>query len=94
MYLPFEKVSEEAGTSWYLQKCFIRTDNGKHYVYVRGEIDTLEKRSVQTGKDLWGDYSEIKGGLTLEAKVAFPYGRDVVEGAKTVDAEPSELYGY
>ena len=90
----YEKASEDIGQSWYLQKCFIRTDNGKHYVYVRGENDTLEKRSVQTGKDLWGDYSEIKGGLTLEDKVAFPYGRDVVEGAKTVDAEPSELYGY
>ena len=88
----YEKVAEEAGTSWYLQKCFIRSDNGKKYVFVRGEDDTLEKRSVQTGRDLWGEYSEIKGGLTTEDRVAFPYGRDVVEGAKTVEAEPSELY--
>ncbi len=90
----YEKISEDAGTSWYLQKCFIRSDNGKKYVFVRGTDDTLEKRSVQTGRDLWGEYSEIKGGLTTEDRVAFPYGRDVVEGAKTVDAEPSELYAY
>ena len=90
----YEKASEDIGQSWYLQKCFIRTENGKHYVYVRGENETLEKRPVQTGKDLWGEYSEIKGGLTLEDRVAFPYGRDVADGAKTVDAEPSELYGY
>ena len=89
----YEKASENAGESWYLQKCFIRTENGKHFVYVRGEDGTLEKRAVQTGKDLWGEYSEIKGGLSLEDRVAFPYGRVVVEGAKTVDAEPSELYG-
>ena len=89
----YEKASENAGESWYLQKCFIRTDNGKHYVYVRGEDGTLVRQPVQTGKDLWGDYTEIKGGLTLEDRVAFPYGRDVVEGAKTVEAEPSELYG-
>ena len=88
----YEKISEDAGQSWYLQKCFIRTENGKHFVYVRGENDSLEKRSVQTGKDLWGEYSEIKGGLNMDEMVAFPYGRDVVEGAKTVEAEPSELY--
>ena len=92
--ISYEKAWEEIGQSWYLQKCFIRTENGKHYVFVQGDEETLEKRPVQTGKDLWGDYSEIKSGLTLEDKIAFPYGRDVVEGAKTVVAEPSELYGY
>ena len=91
--ITYEKATENAGESWYLQKCFIRTDNGKHYVYVQGEDGTLVRRSVQTGKDLWGDYTEIKGGLSLEDRVAFPYGRDVMEGAKTVEAEPSELYG-
>lgn len=90
----YEKAAADAGETWYLEKFFIRTENGKHYVFVRGEDGLLEKRSVQTGKDLWGEYSEIKGGLSVEEMVAFPYGKDVVEGAKTREAEPSELYGY
>ena len=37
----------------------------------------------QTGKVVWDSYTQIRGGLTQEDYVAFPYGRDVVSGAKT-----------
>lgn len=84
--------TQEQGNSLYLQSWFIRTDNGKSYVMARGEDGRLEQRWVQTGRDLWGSYTQIRGGLTTDDYVAFPYGRDVVEGARTVEATPDELY--
>ncbi len=84
--------TQEQGSSLYLQSWFIRTDNGKSYVMVRNEDGRLEQRWVQTGRDLWGSYTQIRGGLTTDDYVAFPYGRDVVEGARTVEAAADELY--
>ena len=80
------------GNTLYLQSMFIRTENGKSYVMVRGENGKLEQRWVQTGRNLWGSYTQIRGGLTLEDFVAFPYGRDVTEGAGTVEATQDQLY--
>lgn len=85
---------EESGSSLYLESMFIRTDNGKSYVMARGEDGRLEQRWVQTGRDLWGSYTQIRGGLTIDDYVAFPYGRDVVEGAHTQEATADQLYNY
>lgn len=86
--------AEESGSSLYLQSMFIRTDSGKSYVMARGEDGRLEQRWVQTGRDLWGSYTQIRGGLTIDDYVAFPYGRDVVEGAHTQEATTDQLYNY
>lgn len=86
--------AEESGSSLYLESMFIRTDNGKSYVMARGEDGRLEQRWVQTGRDLWGSYTQIRGGLTVDDYVAFPYGRDVVEGAHTQEATTDQLYNY
>lgn len=86
--------AEESGSSLYLQSMFIREDNGKSYVMARGEDGRLEQRWVQTGRDLWGSYTQIRGGLTIDDYVAFPYGRDVVEGAHTQEATTDQLYNY
>ena len=84
--------TQEQGSSLYLQSWFIRTDNGKSYVMARNEDGRLEQRWVQTGRDLWGSYTQIRGGLTTDDYLAFPYGRDVVEGARTVETAADELY--
>lgn len=84
--------TQEQGNSLYLQSWFIRIDNGKSYVMARNEDGRLEQRWVQTGRDLWGSYTQIRGGLTTDDYLAFPYGRDVVEGARTVEAAADELY--
>ena len=86
--------AEESGSSLYLESMFIRTDNGKSYVMARGEDGRLQQRWVQTGRDLWGSYTQIRGGLTIDDYVAFPYGRDVVEGAHTQEATADQLYNY
>ena len=77
----------------YLQNPFLRTEQGKSYVYVLGENGRLEKRYVTTGKALWGSYMEILSGLSAEDLVAFPYGKNVKDGAVAQEGDMSELYG-
>ena len=91
--MSYENYVQE-GDSLYLENEFLRTDGGKSYVYVRNADGLLEQRTVQTGRSLWGSYTQIRGGLTIDDYVAFPYGKDVEDGAKTVEATAQELYGY
>ena len=94
-YVSITYSSEAENTdTWYLEKMFIRQEDGKSYVYIQGEDGKLEKRYITTGKDLWGTHLEIKDGLTSEGFIAFPYGSNVTEGAKTKEADTSELYNY
>ena len=91
--MSYQNTSGSAdGNNLYLESMFIRTENGKSYVMVRGENGRLEQRWVQTGRNLWGSYTQIRGGLTVDDFVAFPYGRDVVAGAGTTEATPDQLY--
>jgi multidrug efflux pump subunit AcrA (membrane-fusion protein) len=85
--------TEEESESVYLMKCFIRSEDGKSYIYVANEEGVLEKRYVTTGKDVWGYYTEIKSGLSESEQVAFPYGQHVREGAPTTEASIETLYG-
>ena len=78
----------------YLENPFLRTEMGRTYVYLRGADGKLEKRYVTTGKSLWGSYTEILDGITEEDFIAFPYGKQVKEGAETVESDLSDLYGY
>ena len=77
----------------YLQNPFLRTEQGKSYVYVMGQDGKLEQRFVTTGKALWGSYMEILSGLSEEDLVAFPYGKNVKPGAIAQEGEMSDLYG-
>ena len=77
----------------YLQNPFLRTEQGKSYVYVMGADGCLEQRFVQTGKALWGSYTEILSGLSEEDLVAFPYGKNVKPGAVAEEGDMSKLYG-
>ena len=77
----------------YLRTAFIRTENGKSYVYVLGENGRLEQRYVTTGKSLWGSYTEILSGITAEDLIAFPYGKNVKSGVPAVEGDMSNLYG-
>lgn len=93
----YVSVQYSAGVSEngiYLENPFLRTENGKSYVYVQGEGGFLEKRYVTTGKALWGSYTEILSGLSETDLIAFPYGKNVQEGARTVEGDMSNLYNY
>ena len=90
--MSYQNTSGSDGSSLYLESMFVRTENGKSYVMVRGENGKLEKRWVQTGRNLWGSYTQIRGGLTVDDFVAFPYGRSVTEGAGTTESTPDKFY--
>lgn len=82
-YVDMQLAGESGSEAFYLEKPYILQENGKSYVYALGENDRLEKREISIGKDLWGSYYEIYGGVTAEDLIAFPYGKNVTEGAKT-----------
>lgn len=80
--------------SFYLPNSFIRTEGGSSYIYIRGEDGKLEKRTVKTGGEQYGMYTEIVSGATLDDMIAFPYGQKVHDGAPTKEGSMDELYGY
>ena len=73
-----------------LQKAYIRTEGKKSYVYKAGKNGRLEKQYVKTGTTIYGQYVQIVSGLTLDDKLAFPYGKNVEEGAKVKLSENQE----
>ena len=91
-YVEVRYSPQEQMEGFYLESPFIRSENGKDYVFVKGENGTLEKRFVRTGKSLWGSETQILGGLSLEDEIAFPYGKFVEEGAQTKEGSSEELY--
>ncbi|MBQ3356977.1 MAG: biotin/lipoyl-binding protein [Oscillospiraceae bacterium] len=78
----------------YLENMYIRSENGRSYVYKRGADGLLQKVPVETGAVLWGSYTAVYGDLTADDWIAFPYGKSVREGAQTVEAEDSVYYYY
>lgn len=91
-YVNIQYASTAENDSFYLRNPFIRTEQGVSFVLVRNAEGRLEKRIITTGKNLWGSYTEIKSGLSVEDKVAFPYGKAAKEGAKTQNGDYSTLY--
>jgi multidrug efflux pump subunit AcrA (membrane-fusion protein) len=85
--------ADESG-GLYLTSAFVRQENGKSYVYVVGDDGTLEQRFIKTGRILWGSEYEILDGLNQDDYIAFPYGRNVKDGAKVTYADIDELYSY
>lgn len=67
----------------FLEKAYVREENGKPYCMIADENGRLKKQYVVTGRTVYGSAIEIKSGLTEEDLIAFPYGKDVVEGALT-----------
>ena len=93
-YVSIMYSSAEAQHGLYLENFMIRTEQGRSFVYVLGANNKLEKRYVATGKSLWGNYTEILDGITAEDYLAFPYGKQVKDGAPAVASEDlSQLYG-
>ena len=88
----YSTASAEQGI--YLEKAFVRSENGQYWIYVRGADGNLEKRNVRVGKVLWGSYYEILSPLGENDYLAFPYGKHVKHGAPTVESDLSALYGY
>ena len=76
----------------YLQMAYVRTENGQSYVYKAGDDGKLKKQYVKTGQIIYSSYVEIKEGLTMDDSVAFPYGSNVVDGAKIQVSDGNSFY--
>ena len=76
----------------YLQNPFLRTVQGRSFVYVLGQDGKLEERTVTIGKTLGGSYTQILDGLSTEDLIAFPYGKNVKPGAPAEKGDMSDLY--
>lgn len=80
--------------SMVIQKAFVRNDNNKNYVY-KDDNGILKKQEISAGATVDSGYSVIvKGGLSEDDLIAFPYGKDVKEGAKTKEITLDQMYGY
>lgn len=75
----------------YIEKMYIRSENGQSYVYIADENNLLKKQYIRTGGSTYG-MVEIKEGLTEDDRIAFPYGKDVKEGAKVVESSEDEYF--
>ena len=74
-------ATEDTSDSIYIDKRYIRSENGQSYVYKAGSDNTLEKQYVRTGETVYSTYVEVLQGLSLTDSIAFPYGKNVYEGA-------------
>ena len=75
----------------YLDQAFVREEGNQYYVYKKGENGRLAKQYVEVGKIIYGSL-EIRSGLEMDDEIAFPYGKNVKEGAKTKSVD--SLYEY
>ena len=87
----FGESGTEDASALYLESMYLRSEGTRSYVYKRGEDGLLKKCYVRTGDQLWG-YTKILDGLTTEDYIAFPYGKDVKEGAKTKEEDGSGMF--
>ena len=87
-FMPYEGVSlslmgqttdPSAVMGLCLERAYVREKDGVSFVYaVRDGV--LRRQDVSTGRSMWNAV-EIVSGLTMEDYIAFPYGKDVREGA-------------
>jgi len=81
-----------SGSSIYIDKAFVRQEQGTYYVLKENENGRLEKQEVQTGAILYDSYLEIKSGLSTEDKITFPYGKTAKEGAKAQETTDMDVF--
>ena len=81
------------GDALYVDAAFVRYEDGVYYVF-KDENGKLKKQIVTATKSFDGYTVTITSGLTMEDKIAFPYGKGVKEGAPTKEGSLDEVYGY
>ena len=94
-YVSLVIQSEEAAAgTLYLQNAFLRSEGNRTYVFVRNAEGLLEKRYLECGVSTDGYMTPVYAGITEEDYLAFPYGKEIVEGAPTFEGTDQDLYGY
>lgn len=76
----------------YVDKAYVRQENGKSYVMIADENNRLKKQYVGTGKTVYGSAIQITSGLSETDLIAFPYGKTAVEGTLVSEDESIMYY--
>lgn len=92
-YISLSFEQDNAGNSISIIKAFVRSENGQNYVMIDKD-GKLKKQYVTVGVSTDGYSIPVKSGLSMEDKIAFPYGKGVKEGAKTQEGTLDDVYGY
>ncbi|MDO4650669.1 MAG: efflux RND transporter periplasmic adaptor subunit [Eubacteriales bacterium] len=91
-WLTITPQSEVKNGNIVLPKAFVRTKNGVSYVF-KDDNGILRKTPVKV--DAIVDYGYdvmISGGISKNDRIAFPYGKNVQDGAKTIEATADQIY--
>lgn len=84
-------TNQSEGGGIYLEKAYVREEDGKSYCMIADENGRLKKQYVATGKSIYGSAVEIKAGLSEDDLIAFPYGKNAAEGVRVTE-EVSGMY--
>ena len=90
-YVSVQLQGAESDSALYLENMYIRSDATGSYIMKEDENGKLVKAYVRTGGTLWNSYTAVYDGLSEEDWIAFPYGKQVKEGAKTVHDEDGNV---
>ena len=90
-YVSVQLQGAESDSALYLENMYIRSDSTGSYIMKEDENGKLVKTYVRTGGTLWNSYTAVYDGLSEEDWIAFPYGKQVKEGAKTVHDEDGNV---
>ena len=88
------QTEEAAAGTLYIQNAFLRSEGNRTYVFVRNADGLLEKRYLECGVSTDGYMTPVYSGITEEDFLAFPYGKEITEGAPTYEGTDQDLYGY
>lgn len=78
--------AETASNSMCIPLHYTHKDSGGYYV-MKDDGGKLSKQYLNTGKVVWGSLIEVKGGISYDDLICFPYGKDVKEGIATKRSE-------
>ena len=81
------------GKVLYLENAFLVTSGKKTFVYIRNADGLLEKRNLTVGVSTDGYATPVYGGLKESDYIAFPYDKNLREGARTVIKGTDGLFG-
>lgn len=78
----------------YINKAYVLNEGKQYYVYKRDNNKRLVRQDVQIGDTAYGEYMQIISGITIDDYIAFPYGKNVRDGAKTKISENADEIVY
>ena len=90
-YMTSTQSDSGSAAAMTIAKAFVREEGNRKYVYKRGDNNKLTKQYIETGNLSDSGY-EVLSGLSDTDWIAFPYGKNVKEGARTREGSVSELY--